>query len=540
MEWIILVSGIIAGFLIGFLTLGRRDVVTKEKYDELSGKLAILQSTADESKRQIENLRIEKAEASKENSALNNALGEARGRLNSVEESAKTSQTDKDGLNLKLSELISANATLAVERASFETEKKNLQDQLNSTKDELNMQNQSIRNELQEAKKRFDIEKVNLNKELTENRDLNFKNAAERARLETENKNLKEQFEEFKNSLEQLRVTTRTEFELIARNILDGNTKSFSESSQSKLGALLDPLKEKLMTFERKVDEKYNNESVERNSLRNEIERLVKLNNQITTETTSLTQALKGDSKFQGDWGELVLERILEAAGLAEGAEYTFTTQDHRSDSEGNRYRPDVVVKLPDEKHIVVDSKVSLKAYVSHFEAETDADRDIHLKSHLKSIQKHIDELADKNYESLVGVHSPEFVLMFIPVEAAYLTAMRAEPSLVQKAWNKRVAIVTSTTLLTTLKTIASIWKLAKQEQNARQIAEEAAKMYDKFVGFLEDFEKVERALSNGQKAYGEALGKLKNAGGSVFSKMEKLKQLGASPKKSIGQNFLE
>ncbi|MES2964358.1 MAG: DNA recombination protein RmuC, partial [Bdellovibrionota bacterium] len=255
-------------------------------------------------------------------------------------------------------------------------------------------------------------------------------------------------------------------------------------------------------------------------------------------ETQALTSALKGDSKIQGDWGELVLENILTAAGLRDGLEYT--KQESFEGEGGDKFRPDVLIRLPDDKQIIIDSKVSLKAYEACCRAETPEERDRQMRLHLESLLSHIDDLSEKHYPKLKGLKTPEFVFLFTPIEPAYLMAMRHEPDLATRAWKKGIAIVTATTLFTSLKTVASIWRLEHQNRNAQEIADEAAKLYDKFVGFHDDFEKLGRIFETGLNQYEEARRKLKDGPGNVFRKIELLRELGAAPNKRLKPELLE
>lgn len=348
-----------------------------------------------------------------------------------------------------------------------------------------------------------------------------------------------EQIRAQKDYLEEVKKQTRSEFENLAQQILENKSKIFTEKTETSVENLLKPLREKLTHFEKRVEDNYNNEAKERYALKSEVSRLIELNEKMTQETHLLTHALKGDSKFQGDWGELVLERVLESSGLREGHEYIVQSQ-HESDS-GDRFKPDVIVNLPENKHIIVDSKVSLKAYEIYCRTQHDAmEQALQLKDHIRSIYKHIDDLSEKHYAKLKGIKSPDFVFLFMPIEPAYLLAAQNDPDLTQKAWRKNVAIVTSTTLLTSLRTVASIWRLENQKKNADEIASEASKLYDKFVGFLEDFEDIGKTFQRGQTLYTSALGKLKEGPGNVFRKMELLRELGAEPNKRIKQDLLE
>lgn len=386
-------------------------------------------------------------------------------------------------------------------------------------------------NEVKLERESLKISQVNLQEKLAQS-------MAQAQLLETEKRLLEQQLQTLRDSLEENRKNSKAEFENLAQAVLETKTKTFTETTEKSLELLLKPLRERIQTFEKTVDDKYTIEAKERHALKSEIEKLIQLNDKMTFETSSLTAALRGDSKVQGDWGELVLERILEASGLREGHEYS--TQSSHQSSEGERYRPDVIIKLPDDKHVVVDSKVSLKAYDLYRSQPDESLRAKILIEHIKSIDKHIDELSEKHYSRLKGLNSPEIVFMFVPIEPAYLAAMQADHELSTRAWKKGVALVTSTTLLTSLKTVASIWRLEKQNKNALEIAQEGAKLYDKFVGFVEDFEKIGQTFEQGSKQFHVAMGKLKEGPGNVFRKIEVLRELGAAPTKRIKQEHLE
>jgi len=339
-------------------------------------------------------------------------------------------------------------------------------------------------------------------------------------------------------SEERLRIAARAEFENLASRIIERESRTFQESSERGLERLLTPLRERLRDFEKRVEESYQAEGRERHVLKAEVERLIQLNERIVIEANQLTSALKGDNQFQGDWGELVLESILESSGLREGIE--FTLQEAFVGTDGERYRPDVIVRLPDDKQIIVDSKVSLTAFEAYSRVTQGPERDRQLKAHLSSMMNHVDQLASKHYPKLKGLRTPEFVFLFTPVEPAYLLAMRSDPELAMYAWKKGVAIVTSTSLFTSLKTVASIWRLEHQNRNAQEIAQEAAKLYDKFVGFYDDFEKIGRIFESGLQQYDEARRKLRDGPGNVFRKIELLRELGAAPAKRLRPELLE
>lgn len=356
--------------------------------------------------------------------------------------------------------------------------------------------------------------------------------------LRSELKVLESRSREVSVAEERVRQAARAEFENLAVQIIERESRVFQETSEKGLERLLVPLKERLKDFEKRVEDSYQAEGRERHVLKAEVERLIQLNERMANETNQLTAALKGDSQYQGSWGELVLETILEASGLREGSEYV--VQQSLVGVEGARFRPDVIVRLPDDKQIIIDSKVSLTAYEAHARAGDGPERDRLLKAHLESLMRHVDDLASKHYPKLSGLKTPEFVFLFTPVEPAYLLAMRTDPELATRAWQKGVAIVTSTTLFTSLKTVAGLWRLEKQNRNAQEIALEAAKLYDKFVGFNDDFEKVGRALESGLQQYDEARRKLRDGPGNVYRKIEALRELGAAPNKRLRPELLE
>ena len=391
---------------------------------------------------------------------------------------------------------------------------------------------------LEERVKSLDEDRARLNRELQLRQDSVLELNRELVAAQSGALHLKERLDAQKDYMEELRKQTKMEFENLAQQVLESKSKIFTTRTEESVENLLKPFREKLVTFEKKVDDNYSNEAKERFALKGEVERLILLNERMTQETNHLTAALKGDSKFQGDWGELVLEKILESSGLREGHEYTLQAQ-HESEA-GDRFKPDVIIHLPDNKHIVIDSKVSLKAYELYCRAGSDEERILELREHIRSVEKHVAELADKHYSRLKGIKSPDFVFLFMPVEPAYLLAVQNDADLAQKAWKKTVAIVTATTLLTSLRTVASIWKLENQKKNADEIAAEAGKLYDKFVGFLEDFQDIGRTFESGQKQYGKALGKLREGPGNVIRKIELLRELGAEPTKRIPDTLLD
>lgn len=351
--------------------------------------------------------------------------------------------------------------------------------------------------------------------------------------LKAQNERLRDQ----KTFIDESQTRFKTEFENVANAVLKAKTAEFTEVNKINLDSLLNPLKENIKAFEQKVDQSYKTEAAERFTLKGTIDELIKQTKLIQDDASNLTKALKGDNKKQGNWGEMVLDKLLEGSGLIEGTNYSKQTSFLADD--GNRLLPDVVIFLPDQKHIVIDSKVSLVAYEKLVNAEDD-ERDGWIKQHITSIKNHITGLSGKNYQDLYQINSPEFVLLFIPIESSFAIAVQHDQDLFDFAWNKRVVIVTPSTLLATLKTVASIWKQELQTRNAIDIATKAGQLYDKFVGFVTDLQKVGDGLDKSQKAYGEAMGKLTSGSGNLVGRVETLKKLGAKATKEIDEKLLE
>jgi DNA recombination protein RmuC len=339
-------------------------------------------------------------------------------------------------------------------------------------------------------------------------------------------------------SLNEAKEALTIQFKNLANEILDDKTRRFAEQNALSLDALLKPLQTKLTEFKEQVSTSYANESRERFALKSEIERLSALNVKMSDETRSLTQALKGDSKVQGNWGELVLESILESSGLRKGEEYL--VQDSRTQDDGSRLQPDIVVRLPEGRHLVVDSKVSITAYARHAES-VDADTaTIELNAHIQSLRQHIQGLSSKNYSSLYGVGSVDFVLMFIPIEPAFLLALKSAPNLYQEALAKNIVLVCPSTLMATLRTVAHLWRQDHQNKNALEIARQCGALYDKFVGFIDDMEKLGQRIDQAQTSYHDAFNKLKTGKGNLIRTAEKVRELGVKPSKALPTGLLD
>ena len=355
---------------------------------------------------------------------------------------------------------------------------------------------------------------------------------------ETTVKHLRDQLDKQEKNLEDLQKRFTVEFENVANKIFEEKTQKFTVQNKENLGELLKPFSERIKHFETTVRETQVETAKERTSLAEQIKQLTSLNNKMLEDAQNLTKALKGDNKAQGNWGEFVLERILEVSGLIKDQEYY--TQHSDKNAEGNLVRPDIVIKLPEEKHLIIDSKVSLVAYEAYINSEDDLERERFLKEHLLSMKTHVKQLSEKNYQSSVGLNSPEFVLLFVPIESSFSLAIQTDNDLYKFAWEKKVVIVSPSTLLATLRTIASVWKQERQTKNAAEIARQAGTMYDKFVSFLDDLEKIGRALDTGKKTYDEAFNKLKSGRGNLIGKSEKLRELGAKVSKRIPVKYLD
>jgi len=339
-------------------------------------------------------------------------------------------------------------------------------------------------------------------------------------------------------SLNEAKEALTNQFKNLANEILEDKSKRFTEQNAASLDALLKPLQTKLTEFKEQVNTSYGNEARERFALKSEIERLASLNLRMSDETRSLTQALKGDSKVQGNWGELVLESILESSGLRKGEEYL--VQDSHTQTDGSRLQPDVVIKLPEGKSLVVDSKVSITAYARHAETTDPIVAEQELAAHIQSLRQHIQGLSGKNYSSLYGVGSVDFVLMFVPIEPAFLLALKTAPNLYQEALAKNIVLVCPSTLMATLGTVAHLWRQDHQNRNALEIAKQCGSLYDKFVGFVDDLEKLGQRLDQAQTSYHDAFNKLKTGKGNLIRSAEKVRELGVKPSKNLPTHLIE
>ncbi len=413
---------------------------------------------------------------------------------------------------------------------SFEKRKTNIEKEKSALQEKVLLLEQSKENlennfiELQKEIKKLQNDKENLIE----------KNANQNAEV----KKLEEKLAENKIQVEKLEEKFTNEFENLANKILDEKSSKFTQQNKENLKLILTPLQDKIKVFEDKVD-KTHKESIDYHAaLRQQILGLKELNQQMSKETLNLTKALKGDNKMQGNWGELVLERVLEKSGLEKDREYFI--QQSFTNEEGKRILPDVVIHLPDNKKMIIDSKVSLTAYEQLVNEDDENLKNQYLKNHVVSLKRHIDQLSEKRYEDIYKIDSPDFVLLFVPIEPAFAVALNSDEKLYNKAFEKNIVIVTPTTLLATLRTIDSMWNNEKQQRNAIEIARQAGALYDKFQGFLNDLINVGKRIDDSKKEYSNAMNKLFEGRGNLIISVEKLKKMGAKAKKSLPQNIVD
>lgn len=375
-------------------------------------------------------------------------------------------------------------------------------------------------------------------KELITEREKFLKLNSDYSALNSDYRNLQEKLSEQKSEVEELQQKFTKEFENLANKILTEKSETFTKQNRENLDQILKPLGEKIKDFEKKVEDVYVTDSKERASLTQQIKTLHELNQQMSKDANNLTQALKGETKTQGNWGEFILESLLEKSGLAKDREYFL--QESITSQEGRRFQPDVIVKLPDNKSIIIDSKVSLVAYEKFSSSENENDRLNAIKEHILSIRNHIKNLSSKSYQNLYSIESLDFVLMFLPIEPAFSLALQNDSGLFQEAYDKNIVIVSPTTLLATLRTIASIWRQENQNKNALEIARQSGALYDKFVGFVDDLQTIGSRIEQTQSSYNDAMKKLSEGSGNLVRRAEKIKSLGAKTSKFLPQSLID
>jgi DNA recombination protein RmuC len=420
------------------------------------------------------------------------------------------------------------------------TDRRELQNKLEISRTELNtVQGQLKHTQAVLAERELDTQKLSQKESVIDQlnlqvSDLKTQLNQEKVERQKDQENLDEKLQLLQSNKAQL----SQEFENLSNKIFEEKNKQFKASSQEGLNSLLTPFKDQLEGLRKKVDDVYVAESKDRSALKEQISSLHDLNKQITEEAASLARALRGEKKTQGNWGELVLETVLEKSGLRQGAEYV--REKSITDEIGERFRPDVIINLPEEKHIVVDAKVSLNAYTDYVNAEREADRVKFLKQHIDAVRMHIKSLSEKSYSKLPGLNSPDFVFMFMPIEPAFMVAFEHDDQLFNDAFEKRIVVVTPTTLLASLRTVSSLWSIERQNKNAKQLAEQAGKVHAKLVSFVEEMEKIGKQLGTVQGTYDNAWNKLKEGRGNLISQAHKFKDLGVRVKKEIPQQVLD
>jgi DNA recombination protein RmuC len=417
--------------------------------------------------------------------------------------------------------------------ARSQSEKISLEEKIIALNHQFNQQKEQFFSEKTTFEKQLDIS--NTEKETIRNEKDSL--AIQLSKKEVDFDNLWQRNKEQKEEVEKLQEKFTKEFENLANKILDEKSSKFTEQNKENMKNILTPLQDKIHLFEKKVEDTHKESIDYHAALRQQILGLREMNLQMSKETLNLTKALKGDSKMQGNWGELILERVLEKSGLEKDREY-FVQQSHIN-GEGNRVFPDVVINLPDGKKMIVDSKVSLTAYEKFINEEDDSLKGSFLKEHVNSIKRHVEQLGEKNYHDLYQIESPDFVLLFIPMEPAFALALNEDTTLYNKAFEKNIVIVTPSTLLATLRTIDSMWANQKQQENAFEIARQAGALYDKFEGFVADLIKIGKKIDESKVEYQGAMNKLVDGKGNLITSVEKLKKMGAKAKKALPENIL-
>ena len=438
-------------------------------------------------------------------------------------------EAEKKVLSGKIDSFTLENATIKGENVTL-TQRNN---ELISLTSSLKTENENYKKLVDELK----IESEGQKQKIESLSKLNMESSSSISRLETENANCKKRIEEIKSEAEEIKNKLTVQFQNLANNILEENSKKFVLQNRENIDSILKPLSERINNFKEQLDISNKNANEQNLSLRLELQKNALLGNKISQEAENLAKAIKGNIKFQGNWGENILEKILESSGLEKNRDYIIQAS-FRTD-EGKLHMPDVIINLPGEKHIIVDSKMSLNNYEQYFNAEDEQEKEKQLKLHFDSVKKHVAELAEKKYQSEYDVTGLDFVLMFIPIEQAYFLIIQSNQSIFEEAYNKNVIIISPSTLIPTLRIIANIWKKEKQNQNAMLIAQQAGALYDKFVGLVEDLKAIGKQLDNTRNVYNDAMKKLCDGKGNLVNRAENIKMLGAKVSKALDQEIV-
>lgn len=515
---------LVLGLLIGSITLwfiSRSQILAAETQAKAENQIEITRLSERLTSAQQESERIEDDYINS-----NNIIKELRNQSDELQK--KNAQLDERAA--RIPEMQKLNDTANEEIQKLDKSLGDLREKFGAAESKVTNQSEQI------ATIRLEKESLeNLRDQLiAERQQLNAQTTQLETELNSERTQTAEKITLLQNAEEQL----SNRFKTLANEILDDKSKKFTDQNQTNINQLLEPLKAKITEFQNKVHDVYVQEGKDRSALAEQVKNLMTLNNQLSQDAHNLTSALKGQSKAQGNWGELILERVLEASGLRKGHEYQVQESHTRDDN--SRAQPDVVIHLPEGRHLIVDAKVSLTAYETHANADLDTERDVALKRHLDSLRSHIKGLSEKNYQQLHGIESLDFVLMFIPVEPAFMLAISHDSNMWQDAWTKNVLLVSPSTLLFVVRTVAHLWRQEQQNRNAQDIASRGAELYDKLQGFVEDFDKLGDRLKQATDTYDKAYGKFTSGRGNVIRQAEMLKDLGIKPTKQLPKHLIE
>lgn len=520
--------------------LNERLSAATEEAKRLKGELTETEQKRESQRQQLEISRNECAQLTERLSASVEEAKRLKSELTVSEQQGESLRQQLEASHsecAQLTERASRLPELEQELKAVQVQNERLMQQVSATQQKLAASEATLTSQAQEITRLTEESRslvVRRDELLTELQAMNTQFTELSTTLEAE----RSQNEEKLALLNEAREQLSNQFKALASEILEEKAKRFTEQNQTNIGQLLEPLKVKLTEFQGKVEEVYIKEGQERSALAQQVKHLMELNKQLSDDAHNLTRALKGSSKTRGNWGEMILEKILESSGLRKGYEYD--VQESHTREDGSRVQPDVIIHLPEERHIIIDAKVTLNAYEEYANAEDDAERDSAVKRHVDAVRIHIKGLAEKNYQDIHGVKSLDFVLMFIPIEPAFMLAISHDNDLWQDAWKRNVLLVSPSTLLFVVRTVAHLWRQEQQNRNAQEIAKRGAELYDKLVGFVEDLKGVGNRIRQAQDEYSKAYGKFVDGRGNVIRQAEMLKALGVKPSKSMPVDVLD